>query len=96
MHSLDGIKKQSFKIERTTIFIKLFEYIFNAYTAFQERNNCIDFDDMIIKALNAIEDNKYKHNYSPRHAVYFFKFFNYFYITSRKSINGLPIIPYNG
>ncbi|MCK5855554.1 MAG: UvrD-helicase domain-containing protein [Sulfurovaceae bacterium] len=63
MHSLDDIKKKSIEIERTTIFLKLFEYIFNEYKEFQERNNCIDFDDMIVKALNAIEKNKYKHGF---------------------------------
>ncbi|PCI69108.1 MAG: hypothetical protein COB26_06760 [Piscirickettsiaceae bacterium] len=63
MHSLDDLKKKSIEIERTTIFLKLFEYIFKEYTEFQERNNCIDFDDMIVKALHAIEDNKYKHGF---------------------------------
>lgn len=63
MHSLDDIKKKSIEIERTTIFLKLFEYIFNEYKEFQERNNCIDFDDMIVKALNAIKGNKYRHGF---------------------------------
>ena len=63
MHSLDEIKQKSKGSERTSLFIKLFEFIFDEYEKFQERNNCIDFDDMIVKALHAIEDGKYKHGF---------------------------------
>ncbi len=62
MHTLDEIKEKS-KSERSSLFIKLFEFIFKEYRNFQERYNCIDFDDMIIKALNAIDNHKYKHGF---------------------------------
>lgn len=63
MHTLDEIKEKSKGIERSSLFLKLFEFIFNEYRKFQERNNCIDFDDMIVNALNAIDDGKYKHGF---------------------------------
>ncbi|MFV1982427.1 MAG: UvrD-helicase domain-containing protein [Thiohalomonadales bacterium] len=63
MYSLDEIKQKSIGIDRTTLFLKLFEYIFNKYEEFQETNNCIDFDDMIVKALNAVDENRYKHGF---------------------------------
>ncbi|WP_151900427.1 UvrD-helicase domain-containing protein [Sulfurimonas hydrogeniphila] len=63
MHSLDDLKLKAKDSERTTLFLKLFEFIFNEYKKFQERNNCIDFDDMIVKALESIENEKYKHGF---------------------------------
>jgi len=63
MHSLDDLKIKAKESERTILFLKLFEFIFNEYKKFQERNNCIDFDDMIVKALESIENGKYKHGY---------------------------------
>ena len=63
MHSLDDLKLKAKESERTTLFLKLFEFIFNEYQKFQKRNNCIDFDDMIVKALENIENGKYKHGF---------------------------------
>ena len=61
--TLNEIKEKSIGIERQSLFIKLFEFIFNEYKKFQERNNCIDFDDMILNAIDAIENGKYKHHF---------------------------------
>ena len=61
--TLDDIKEKSKEIERTSLFIKLFEFIFKEYQSFQARNNCIDFDDMIIEALNNINKGKYNHGF---------------------------------
>ncbi len=57
MHELDEIKQKAIetKSQRTKLFIKLFEFIFTEYEKFQDRNDCIDFDDMIVKAVNLIE-----------------------------------------
>lgn len=63
MHSLDDLKIQAKESERTMLFLKLFEFIFNEYIKFQERNNCIDFDDMIVKALENIDNGKYEHGF---------------------------------
>jgi DNA helicase-4 len=63
MHSLDDLKLKAKESERTTLFLKLFEYIFNEYKKFQERNSCVDFDDMIVKALENVENGKYKHGF---------------------------------
>jgi DNA helicase-4 len=63
MHSLDDLKLKAKESERTTLFLKLFEFIFNEYKKFQERNNCIDFDDMIVEALKSIENSKYQHGF---------------------------------
>ena len=61
--TLEDVKEKSKEIERTSLFIKLFEFIFKEYQAFQERNNCIDFDDMIIEALKNINKGKYNHGF---------------------------------
>ena len=61
--TLEDVKEKSKEIERTSLFIKLFEFIFKEYQAFQKRNNCIDFDDMIIEALNNIHKGKYNHSF---------------------------------
>ncbi len=61
--TLQDIKDKSKKIERSSLFVKLFEFIFNEYQSFLERNNCIDFDDMIVEALNNIKKGKYNHNF---------------------------------
>lgn len=63
MHNLDDLKTKAKDLERTGIFLKLFEFIFNEYKKFQVKNNCIDFDDMIVKALEIIEDGKYRHQF---------------------------------
>jgi len=63
MHTLNDLKDKAQDIERTSLFLKLFEFIFNEYKKFQERNNCIDFDDMIVKALENIENGKYEHDF---------------------------------
>ena len=63
LHSLDDLKIKAKKSERTILFLKLFEFIFNEYKKFQERNHCIDFDDMIVNALENIENGKYKHEF---------------------------------
>ena len=63
MHNLNDLKDKAKGIERTSLFLKLFEFIFNEYKKFQERNNCIDFDDMIVKALENIESGKYEHGF---------------------------------
>jgi DNA helicase-4 len=61
--TIEDVKEKSKEIERTILFIKLFEFIFKEYQAFQERNNCIDFDDMIIEALKNINKGKYNHGF---------------------------------
>ncbi len=65
MYEFDKIKQKSIetKSERTILFIKLFKFIFAKYEEFQDRNNCIDFDDMIVKAVNLIESGKYTHQF---------------------------------
>lgn len=63
MHNLNNLKDKAKDIERTSLFLKLFEFIFNEYKKFQERNHCIDFDDMIVKALENIENGKYEHGF---------------------------------
>jgi len=68
MYSLSDLKNKAKTVQindrqRAFLFLKLFEFIFNKYKKFQEKNNCIDFDDMIIKALDNIENGKYKHSF---------------------------------
>lgn len=65
MYSFDEIKQKSIdsESERTKLFIKLFKFIFTEYEKFQDRNNCIDFDDMIVKAVSLIESGKYTHQF---------------------------------
>ena len=67
MHTIEGLKNKasqdSEKSERTGLFLKLFEFIFIEYEKYQKRNHCIDFDDMIVKALDSIEDGKYEHGF---------------------------------
>lgn len=62
-HTLEGIKEKSKEVERSSLFIRLFEFIFKEYQEFQKRNSCIDFDDMIVEALNNIEKGKYRHGF---------------------------------
>jgi DNA helicase-4 len=61
--TLEDLTEKSKNIERSSLFIKLFEFIFKEYQDFQQRNNCIDFDDMIIEALNDINNGKYQHEF---------------------------------
>ncbi|MEA3512014.1 MAG: UvrD-helicase domain-containing protein [Campylobacterota bacterium] len=61
--TIEDVKEKSQEIERTSLFIKLFEFIFKEYQDFQKRNNCIDFDDMIIEALNNVNKGKYNHGF---------------------------------
>ncbi len=65
MHEFDEIKQKSIetKSERNQIFMRLFKFIFTEYEKFQDRNDCIDFDDMIVKAVNLIESGKYTHQF---------------------------------
>jgi len=63
MYDINKLKDKAKDTERTSLFLKLFEFIFNEYKKFQERNNCIDFDDMIVKALENIENGKYEHGF---------------------------------
>jgi len=62
-HTLEDIKEKSKDVERSSLFIRLFEFIFKEYQEYQQRNNCIDFDDMIVEALNNIEKGKYRHGF---------------------------------
>ena len=61
MHSIDELKEKAENVERTSLFLKLFEFIFNEYKAYQKRNHCIDFDDMIVRALKSINNDEYSH-----------------------------------
>ena len=63
MYTLEDLKNTSKESERTSLFLKIFEFIFDEYKKYQERNNCIDFDDMIVKALNIIEAGRYQHSF---------------------------------
>ncbi|OIR25461.1 UvrD-helicase domain-containing protein [Bathymodiolus thermophilus thioautotrophic gill symbiont] len=65
MFSFDEIKQKSVKTksQRTILFIKLFKFIFTEYEKFQDKNDCIDFDDMIVKAVNLIESGGYTHQF---------------------------------
>ena len=63
LHSMSELKQKAKESERTSLFLKLFEMIFEEYEKFQKRNHCIDFDDMIVEALHAIEEGKYKHRF---------------------------------
>jgi len=65
MNELDNLKnkKEVREVERTSLFLKIFEFIFNEYQKYQERNNCIDFDDMIVKALNSVNIGEYEHGF---------------------------------
>jgi len=65
MHDLDDLKnkKDAREVERTNLFLKIFEFIFNEYQKYQKRNNCIDFDDMIVKALNSVNIGEYEHGF---------------------------------
>jgi DNA helicase IV len=49
--------------KRTILFVEIFEFIFDKYNEYQQENKCIDFDDMIIRALEYIENNSFKSNY---------------------------------
>ena len=62
-YTIEDLKQKAEDSERATLFLKIFELILNEYKKFQKRNNCIDFDDMIIEALKYIENGKYKHKY---------------------------------
>lgn len=62
-HRLEEIKEKSKEVERSSLFLRLFEFIFKEYQEFQKRNSCIDFDDMIVEALNNIEKGKYRHGF---------------------------------
>jgi len=62
-HSIGNLKDKSEKNERDRLFLKIFEFIFNEYNSYQERNSCIDFDDMIVKALECIETSNYTHSF---------------------------------
>ena len=61
-HSISELTHKSEESERKKLFLKLFEFIFTEYEKYQERNACIDFDDMIIKALGGIETTEYNHS----------------------------------
>ncbi len=62
MHSMDELREKAKEKERTSLFLQLFEYIFNEYKDYQEKNHCVDFDDMIVKALETIQNNEYTHS----------------------------------
>jgi len=62
-HSLEKLNGNSEKTERTQLFLKLFEFIFTEYKKYQKSNSCIDFDDMIVDALNSIEKSEFTHNF---------------------------------
>ena len=65
MLDFDDIKQKSIKTdsERTKLFVRLFKFIFTEYEKFQDRNDCVDFDDMIVKAVNLIDSGKYTHQF---------------------------------
>lgn len=63
IHSLEDLKNKSKGSERTFLFVKIFEFIFNEYEKYLKRNNYIDFDDMIVQALSNTESGKYTHSF---------------------------------
>lgn len=49
--------------KRNQVLLLIFEPVYNAYQKHLEKNNEIDFDDMIIRATNYINTGKYKSSY---------------------------------
>ncbi len=49
--------------KRKSLFLKIFEYLFKEYESYQRKNSCIDFNDMIIKAIKVLESGEFRHNY---------------------------------
>lgn len=62
-HNIKSLLIENKEVKRTYLFLEIFEFIYNKYIEFQQNNNCIDFDDMIVKALEFVEDGSYKHHY---------------------------------
>ena len=63
LHSMSKLKEKAKDNKRTSLFLTLFEMIFNEYVKYQKRNHCIDFDDMIVEALDAVKKDKYTHKF---------------------------------
>lgn len=63
MYSMEELKDKAKDTERTNLFLELFEYIFNEYKKYQERNHCVDFDDMIVQALTSVRNDEYSHTF---------------------------------
>jgi DNA helicase-4 len=58
----EELKKENLSI-RERKFVNLFEFIFNEYKKLQSKNECIDFDDMIIEAIKYVKNEQYVANY---------------------------------
>jgi len=61
--NINSLKVLAKDDKRTSLFIEIFEYIFDEYNKYQQKNNCIDFDDMIVRALHYVEKNSYQNKY---------------------------------
>ena len=49
--------------KRNKLFLDIFYAIYSKYVEYQKEHSCIDFDDMIIKAIEYVEDNQYQHRF---------------------------------
>jgi DNA helicase-4 len=63
MYKIDDIRKKASVDARNKAFFMLFERIYIEYIKYQKEHGCIDFDDMIVEAITAIEKGLYSHNY---------------------------------
>lgn len=62
-HTMQKIRGRAGSSERLNAFLDLFEPILNEYEKKKSILGVIDFDDMINRAIQYVEDEKYKSNY---------------------------------
>ena len=60
LEKLDEVARSAVDSERTRAFIKVFKPIYTAYEKDLSKGNCIDFEDLIHQAAEALELGRYK------------------------------------
>lgn len=62
-HDINKLLTEQKDNKRNKLFLEIFNAIYFKYVEYQKQHNCIDFDDMIIKAIEYVEKNQYQHRF---------------------------------
>ncbi len=62
-HDINKLLTEQKDNKRNKLFLEIFYAVYSKYVEYLKQENSIDFDDMIIKAIEYVEKNQYQHSF---------------------------------
>lgn len=62
-HDINKLLTEQKDDKRNKLFLEIFYAVYSKYVEYLKQENSIDFDDMIIKAIEYVEKNQYQHRF---------------------------------